>query len=128
MEETIPKEELFNIEINDNDSISTLIKTHQNIQKLKKQVIGYEEQVKNKIKIFLKEKQWKKYIEPESNISISLLEGKTETFDKGQLKLMLTDAQYQQALKTTLYEKLIIITPDDKERLKKYLKKGVGGK
>lgn len=121
-------EETFNIEIKDNDSISTLINTHQQISKLKKEILAYEEKVKNKIKIFLKERQWNKYNEPNSNISISLIEGKTETFDKGQLKLMLTDKQYQQALKVTLYEKLIIITPDDKERLNKYLKKGIGGK
>lgn len=120
--------EEISIEVKDEDNISTLISTYLNIKKIQKEVSTQEEKVKNKIKIFLKEKQWKKYMEPNSKVSVSLVEGKTESFDKAMLKMILTDTQYSQVCRTTLYEKLMLITPEDKERLKKYVKTGLGGK
>jgi hypothetical protein len=46
-----------------------------------------------------------------------------EDFDKNKLKFMLTDAQYSSALKVVQFEKLLITTVEDRERLRKFLKK-----
>ena len=110
------------IDISEEDSLPKLLNTWSNIQKIKKDLLINEEKIRNKIKIFLKEHKWDKYEDPYTKMSVKFVKGQTETFDKNQLKLMLSEAQYLQARKVTTYEKLIIMTLEDKERLKNILK------
>ena len=119
--------ENITININDTTSLPDLLRAWKDLQIVKKELVMNEDTIKNRIKIFLKENRWDKYTEPETNMRISLVQGKTETFDKQQLRLMLTEQQYAQALKITTYEKMMILTPEDMERLKKFMKKKIGG-
>jgi len=130
MEEQEEQEESveYNIEVKDDDNFLTILNTWKNIQSIKKNLLMNEDKIKNRIKIFLKEKHWDKYIDPATKISMSLIKGHSETFDKKQLKFMLTEAQYTQAIKVTNYEKLIILTSEDRNRLKKQISpKKIGG-
>ena len=88
----------------------------------KKGIEELDEIFKNKIKAFLKERKWDKYMHQDSKISASLTRMSREVIDKPQLKMMLTDSQYAQIIRTTTYERLSIMTPETRERLKKYVK------
>lgn len=80
------------------------------------------QRIKTMIKVFLKEKGWDRYDDKDSAISVVISKQKRESFDKEQLKMMLTDSQYAMALKTTTFEKMQIITPETRERMKKMTK------
>jgi hypothetical protein len=105
----------------DVNSITSILDKCRDIMNVRKKLDELEEMLKMKIKIHLKEKGWDRYVDPNNKISVSLVVQKREDFDKQQLKLMLTDAQYSQVIKTTTFEKLIIVTPETKARLNKYV-------
>lgn len=105
----------------DEKDIKSILSKWQEVNEVRKKVEQLEEMLKMKLKTYLKERSWDRYVEPDSNISISLSTQKREDFDKAQLRLMLTDSQYSQIIKTTTFEKLMIVTPESRERLKKYV-------
>lgn len=105
----------------DEKSIKSILEKWQEVSEVRKKLEQLEEMLKMKIKTYLKERSWDRYNEPSTNISISLSTQKREDFDKTQLRLLLTDSQYSQVIKTTTFEKLQIITPEARERLKKYV-------
>jgi len=105
----------------DPDSITSILDKCREIMNIRKKLDELEEMLKTKIKIFMKEKNWDRYIDPTNKMSVSLVVQKREDFDKAQLKLMLTDAQYSQVIRTTTFEKLIIVTQEAKARLKQYV-------
>jgi uncharacterized SAM-dependent methyltransferase len=107
--------------IDDND-INMLLKTYNDINVITKELIEKCNILKDKIKIVLKERQWKSYKDDESNISVSLLSQERETINKNALKILLNDEQFNQILTKTSYEKMLIVTPKDRERLNKYVK------
>jgi len=105
----------------DVNSITSILDKCREIMMLRKKLDELEDMLKAKVKIHLKEKGWDRYVDPNNKISVSLVVQKREDFDKQQLKLMLTDSQYSQVIKTTTFEKLIIVTPETKARLKQYV-------
>jgi hypothetical protein len=116
-------EELLIVE--DTDDISRLLKNYELLHQLKLEAIQKEDSIRNKIKAFLKERKWDSYFDEPSKIKVSIVESKIETFDKTQLKLFLNEKQYEQVLKVTTFEKLIILNEESKDRIKRYLKKGI---
>ena len=102
--------------------ISELLIKWNNIKVEKQKIETEEERVKNKIKAFLKEKQWTKYLDKETNISISITESKRETIDKVQLKLLLGSSDYNSVIKTTVYERLNILTKKARDKIKKFVR------
>lgn len=107
----------------DESNITSILTKWKEVHYIKNQIIELEESLKNKIKVYLKEKQWKKFKDEVSNISVSLDIQKRETIDIKQLKLMLTEYQYANILKITTFEKMIIVTPEMREKLKRLLNK-----
>lgn len=93
------------------------------LRKIKKELNDLDENLKVKLKIFLKEKQWEKYVDKKNNISVSLIQQKRESIDKEKLKMFLTDSEIAQVKKIDTFEKMLIITPEDRRRLKNYGKK-----
>jgi len=69
--------------------------------------------------VFLKERQWDRYKDDNTKISISMSTISREVPNVSQMKAILSDAQLAQVLRTTSYEKLSIITPEARERMKK---------
>ena len=105
----------------DVNSITSILDKCKEIMSLRKKLDELEDMLKAKVKIFMKEKGWDRYTDSENKISVSIVVQKREDFDKQQLKLMLTDAQYSQVIKTTTFEKMLIVTPETKTRLKQYV-------
>lgn len=105
----------------DPNSINSILSKCREIMEVRRKLDQLEEMLKMKVKAYLKERQWDRYVDKESKISVSLLTQKREDFDKTQLKLMLSEPQYAQVIRTTTFEKLIIITPESRKRMKNYV-------
>lgn len=106
----------------DENNISSILKTWSEIVTIKKQLNQVEEMLKVKIKNYLKERSWDRLKDNETNISVSITTQKRETFNKAELERILTPAQIAMAVNITTFEKMSIITPEARERLKKIVK------
>jgi len=109
--------------INKEEDINNLLLLWNENAKVKKLAEQRDDKIKTKIKIYLKERKWTKYIDKKSKISVSLNSQKRQVIDKEQLKIMLSESQLAQVLNTTSFERMSIITPETRERLKKYVNK-----
>ena len=123
------KEDFTNIEILleglDPNDINSILSKWKDIVEVRKKMDELEDMLKSKIRAFLKERRWERYADPETKISVSLSTIEKETFDRKQLRLMLTNQQYAQVVIKSSFEKLNIITPEARERMKQYGKQGI---
>jgi hypothetical protein len=106
----------------DETNISSILKKWNEINSIKKKLEQLDEMLKIKVKNYLKERHWLTFKDTDTKINVSLITQKNETFDKAQLKLILSDSQYSQVIKTTTFEKLLIVNPETRERMKKFTK------
>ncbi len=107
----------------DENNITSILTKYEEINKVRRTLVELENMLKDKIKIYLKERKWERYSDKETNISVTLSTQQREVLDKKQLTIMLTDSQMAQVMRTTTFEKMNIITPEARERLKKYVRK-----
>jgi len=117
----LEKVEIF-LEGLDKSNITSLLTKWEEIKAVQKELEQLEEMIKTNVKIFLKERKWSRYMDDKTKISVSLDVQKRETIDNKQLKMMITDAQYAQIMHITTFEKLCMITPKIRRRLKEYAK------
>jgi hypothetical protein len=80
------------------------------------------EALKDNIKIFLKERNWNRYSDRKTKISVTILKQKKTSVDIKQLRMLLTQYQIDLVTKTTEFEKLIITTEEMRLNLQKHLK------
>jgi len=106
----------------DDSNITSLVKKWDEINTIRKEIEKLEEVIKNKIKIFLKERKWTKYNDDETKISITLSVQKRDIVDMEQLKLVLSEVNYNTVVRTTTFEKLVIINPETRAKLKKLVR------
>lgn len=110
------------IEGMDENDVTSLLNKWKDVSDVKRKLTDLDEMLRNKIKTFLKERNWERYMDEETKIGVSIDSQKRVTIDKEQLKTILTDQQMTQVTKTTTFEKMTIITPELRERLKSYVK------
>ena len=106
----------------DETNISSVLTKWKEISEVRKSLDELEEMLRNKVKVYLKERLWDRFTDNETKISATIIIQKNENVDKKQLKMILTDNQYASVVSTTTFEKLLIVTPEGKERLRKYAK------
>ena len=106
----------------DEKSITSILTKWKEISDVRKQLDILEDMLKTKIKTFLKERSWEKYNDSATDISVTLSTQKRQTIDKTQLKMILTEGQLAQIMRTTSFQKLNIVTPETRERLKKFVR------
>jgi len=104
----------------DENNIDSVLTTYYQIHSIKKAVDEKESMLKDKLRALLKENKWKHYKEPSNKISVTMSTQQREKVNKESLKLLLNDEQYNQVVTKTSFEKMLIITPEDRQRLKKY--------
>ena len=92
-----------------------------------KNVEAAKDILNNDIKAYLKERGWTKYLDDSSKISVGMTVIKREDIDRKKIKLLLSQTQYNSIIKISTYEKLSIITPEDRIRMKKFVKKNMWG-
>jgi len=107
----------------DENNISSILTKWKEIVEVRKKLTELEDMLKIKVKIYLKEKKWNRYRDDDTGVSVSITTQKRESIDKEQLKIILTDNQYAQVVNIKSFEKMTIITPEMRKRLKNYVKK-----
>ncbi len=107
----------------DDSDITSILELYIETKNQKKHLIEIEDALKNKIRVFLKTRKWEKFKDDKTNISVSLSKQSIEKINKTELKNILSDAQYATVVHITSFERLNIITPETRERLKKYVNK-----
>ena len=112
----------------DPEDMSSILNKWREINVLKKKLDELDEILKNKMKAYLKQRKWDKYNDPSTNISVTIDTQRREVVDKDIVKEFLTEAQYAQAVKITTFEKMCVVTPESKERLKQYVRKKINGR
>jgi len=103
----------------DMNELLVLWKAEDEASKLNSQRV---DRIKNKIRAFLKERQWDRYDDKDTKISVSLTTMKRQSIDKEQLKMILTENQMAQITRVTTSETMRIITPELRDRMKKFVK------
>lgn len=111
------------IEDLDEDSITSILEKWNDVVNVRRKLDEVEEMLKNKVRAYLKERQWDRYVDEETKISVSITRQSRETLDKERVKSMLSDSQYAQVIKVSTFEKLSIIDKETRARLKKYVQK-----
>jgi len=105
--------------INEND-IDSILSGYYELHRVKKEFDAEEEKLRDKIKILLKENKWNNYKSPHNKLSVTITTQQREKINKESLKLLLNEEQYSQVVSKTSFEKMLIVTPEDRKRLKKY--------
>lgn len=108
----------------DEKDITSILTKWKEVAEIKSQIGEIDIMLRAKVRAYLKERHWSKYKDDESDISVAISSYKSESIDKKQLKMMLNDSQYAQVLQTKTTERLTIVTPEARERLKKQFAKG----
>jgi hypothetical protein len=105
----------------DENNINSILSKLREIMNVTRDLSKLEDELKTKVKIYLKERKWDKYKDSTNNISVSFTKIKREEIDKDLLKSMIGEGQYAQVLKTKTFERMDIITPETKRGLKNYV-------
>jgi len=121
---TITEEALVNVLLEnlDDSDINSMINTNAKVQDFVRKIGEVKDMLNNMIKAYLKERQWNRYVDKDTKVSVSLSMQSRESVDMQQLKIMLTEPQLAQVIRTTTFEKMQIITPETRARLKQYAK------
>ena len=106
----------------DENDIGSILSKWREIHIIKQELDKLDEMLKTKVKAHLKERKWDRYNDENTNISVNITVQKRENINKELVKDFLTEAQYSQVASTTTFEKMSIVTPEAKERLKNYAK------
>lgn len=110
------------IEVEDSDDIDVIIKNWYFINKMLKELKEKDESLRNKMKIYLKEREWTSYSNKENKINIKITKHEKETANIKELKNILSDVDFSKVVKVTSFEKLNIITPEIRSRMSKFSK------
>jgi len=105
----------------DDTNITSILNKWKEINAVKKKLEQLDEMMRTKIKTYLRERKWERYLDNETKIGVTITKQKREILDKKQLKLIISDAQLAQITRVTTYERLNIVTPETRKRLKKYV-------
>jgi len=79
------------------------------------------ERLKKKITIYIKERKWDRYTSKFTDISITISKYKKTVIDENQLTDMLTEAQLARIKREIIIERISIVTPKMRDKMKGYL-------
>ena len=105
------------------DDIGSILRTYNELNQVKKVLEEKLDMLKDKLKVALKERKWDSFKDDESDISVSISTQQRESVNKKALKMLLNDEQFNQVVTKNSFERMLIVTPKDRERLKQYGKK-----
>lgn len=113
------REILLSLDDVEEDDIDSYLYKWQEINDVKEKLEQIEQKLRKKIKIFLKERKWKRYVSKKGCISVRLESNNKEIIDENELNSLLSEAQLAQVTRIIISENLSIITSKGRERLKK---------
>ena len=107
----------------DDQDMGSILRTYNELNQVKKVLEEKIDMLRDKTKILLKERKWDSFLDKESDISVSISTQQRESVNKKALKMLLNEEQYNQIVTKNSFERMLIVTPKDRERLKQYGKK-----
>jgi len=107
----------------DENDIGSILRTYNELNQIKKVIKEKADMLRDKIKIALKERKWESFKDDKSKISVSISTQQRESVNKKALKMLLNKEQYNQVITKNSFERMLIVTPQDRARLKKYGRK-----
>lgn len=102
----------------DEENVDSILDKWKEVDNVKHKLKDLDEMLRNKIKTYLKEHKWDRYVSDKNKISVTISKIKKTSYDMEQLQLILSDEQKAKVTKTTSYEKMSIITEQMRKRLK----------
>jgi len=81
------------------------------------------DKIKDKIKVYLKERKWDRYLDSDSKISVTLSTMKRVTYNNELMKKFLSENELAQITKINTFEKLLILTSEKRKKMNKILRK-----
>jgi len=116
------KEKKIDIELEELDmnDLGSVLRTYHGLNRVYEAIEEKLKMLKNKLKEEMKKRKWTSYNDDKSKVSVSLSTKQKESVNKKTLKMLLNDEQYNQVVTKKSVEHLLIVTPKDRERLKKY--------
>jgi len=107
----------------DESDMGSLLRIYNDVNLVEKAIKEKVEMLRDKIKIALKERKWDSFKDDESNISVSITTQSRESVNKKALKMLVNDEQYNQIVTKNSFERMLVVTPKDRARLKQYGKR-----
>ena len=80
------------------------------------------DKIKDKVKAYLKERKWERYVDDKSKMSVSITNLSRTTYDETLLKKFLSDVQFAQVAKVSTFERMQIMSPETRDKMNKFLK------
>lgn len=105
------------------DDVKSCIQKRLELDRAMKTIELAKDMVNNNLKSYLKERRWTKFFDEESKISVDLSVVKVESIDKEKLRLLISPTQYNSVIKISTSERMTIMTPESRDRLKNFVKK-----
>jgi len=106
----------------DEENISELLLRWEQAVKVEKSLNEYVEYLKNTIKGYLKTRDWDKYLDKQTKINVTISRQERKTLDKKQVEMILSEKQLAQVTRVSVFDRLMITTPEMRKRLSKYVK------
>ena len=121
MEEEIKKlrEE---IEYIDSSDISSLLYFFREISNYKYDLSQLDQLIKDKVRVYMKERKWKRLVDRESKVSVSISTISRKKYDERELGRILTKSQLALVIIHQEVERMDIVTPESKKRMGKFVR------
>jgi hypothetical protein len=104
----------------DTTDINKVIEKFVELNEMKKELTKATDELKIKVKIFMKEKRWNDYAS-DDNISVKITRIEQTSIDKDKLKMLLTKQQLDSISNYKTIEKIMITTKQQRDRIKRFL-------
>lgn len=105
----------------DEENIDDLLFQWSKINNLINKVQKEKDRLKTKIAIYIKERNWDRYVSKFTDISVSIIKYRKTIIDEEQLNNILTETQLARIKREIIIERVSIITPKMKKKMKTYL-------
>ena len=108
---------MIRVEDLDYSNMESMLSKHEEITEVIRQLNKIKEKIELKVREFMTEHKLQRYIEPKTKSSVSIISTNERKVDMQQLRIMITDAKFNQVMKNEKRESLIITSKKQKVRL-----------
>lgn len=106
----------------DENDLGSVIRTLNEVQDFIEEFQKKNDKLEEHLIKELKNRGWDSFIDEQSKISVNITNIKKEKVNKNVLKVLLNEEQYGNAINTVNIEKIQLVTPQIRDKLKKKYK------
>ncbi len=102
------------------EDVNSVITKYIEINTAGKELVKIADDLKLKVKIFMKEKKWNNY-KADEDVSVSITRIEQQTIDKDKLKMILSTKQLESISKFKVVERMMISTKKQRDRMSRFV-------